>query len=130
VALRSVALHADMCNLGSEDAGELRRKLDVLRAHCDAVGRPYETIVRSHMRNSVVLGPTESAARAKAEALAGRVGGAPVHPWTPAELVAFYAPMIRAGLQYVIVSLAAHDDVEGLELFAGRVVPELRAIGS
>ena len=59
VTLRWVARHADMCNLESRDADALRRKLDVLRAHCDAVGRPYECIVRSHLRNLVALGPTE-----------------------------------------------------------------------
>jgi alkanesulfonate monooxygenase SsuD/methylene tetrahydromethanopterin reductase-like flavin-dependent oxidoreductase (luciferase family) len=129
VTLRWVARHADMCNLESRDAEELRRKLDVLRAHCDAVGRPYESIVRSHLRSRVVLAPTERAAEAKAAALAlVRVGGAPVRPWTPQEMVAAYAPLIRAGLQYVIVNLTEYDDLETVELLAQRVVPELRAL--
>ena len=100
----------------------------MLRAHCDAVGRPYESIVRSHLRNRVVLAPTERAAQAKADALAGRLGGVSVRPWTPQEMVAAYAPLIRAGLQYVIVNLAEYDDLETVELLAQRVVPELRAL--
>ena len=127
VTLRWVARHADMCNLEAPDADALRHKLDVLRVHCEAVGRPYESIVRSHLRNLVALGPTEGAAQAKAAAL-GRATGVAVRPWTPAGLIAAYAPLIRAGLQYVIVNFAAHDDVEGVELFAQRVVPELRAL--
>lgn len=43
--LRLVASHADACNL-FEGAG-LRRKLDVLRGHCEAVGRPYDAIIRT-----------------------------------------------------------------------------------
>jgi F420-dependent oxidoreductase-like protein len=43
--LRLVAQYADACNLfvGSE----LARKLDVLRGHCDAVGRPYDEIEKT-----------------------------------------------------------------------------------
>jgi F420-dependent oxidoreductase-like protein len=56
--LRLVAQYADACNLfdipeGVEIAGmvggpaTLRRKLDVLRAHCDDVGRPYDQIEKT-----------------------------------------------------------------------------------
>jgi F420-dependent oxidoreductase-like protein len=45
--LRLVAQYADACNLfGSPDAG---RKLDVLRQHCDAVGRDYDEIEKTTM---------------------------------------------------------------------------------
>lgn len=45
--LRLVAQHADACNLfgGSPDA--VRHKLDVLRRHCDDVGRDYESIEKT-----------------------------------------------------------------------------------
>jgi alkanesulfonate monooxygenase len=43
--LRLVAQYADACNLfGGPDAG---RKLDVLKAHCDAVGRDYDEIEKT-----------------------------------------------------------------------------------
>jgi F420-dependent oxidoreductase-like protein len=48
--LRLVARYADACNLF--DTPELPRKLDVLRGHCEAVGRDYDDIektVVSHM---------------------------------------------------------------------------------
>jgi F420-dependent oxidoreductase-like protein len=47
--LRLVAEHADACNLFDiPDGGEtIRRKLDVLRRHCDAVGRPYDQIEKT-----------------------------------------------------------------------------------
>jgi len=46
--LRLVAQYADACNLGVRD--ELpTHKLDVLRAHCDDVGRDYDTIEKTAM---------------------------------------------------------------------------------
>src|SRR5262249_48156231 len=47
--LRLVAQYADACNLFDiPDGGEtIRRKLDVLKRHCDAVGRPYEAIEKT-----------------------------------------------------------------------------------
>ena len=43
--LRLVAQYADACNLFV--GPELPRKLDVLRGHCDAVGRPYDEIEKT-----------------------------------------------------------------------------------
>lgn len=49
--LRLVAQYADACNLGvSPVSGELpTHKLDVLRGHCDAVGRDYDDIEKTAM---------------------------------------------------------------------------------
>ena len=53
--LRLVARYADACNLfaapGEEGLTTLSHKLDVLRAHCEAEGRPFATIEKT------VLGP-------------------------------------------------------------------------
>jgi hypothetical protein len=42
--LRLVAQHADACNLFAGDPETVRAKLEVLRRHCDDVGRPYDEI--------------------------------------------------------------------------------------
>jgi len=48
-----VAKYADACNLYAfEDAAVLRRKLDVLRRHCDAIGRRFEEIERTAIDRS------------------------------------------------------------------------------
>jgi len=52
-----VAQYADACNLfafGGID--QLRHKLDVLKGHCDAVGRDYNAIERTAL-GMVRLGP-------------------------------------------------------------------------
>jgi F420-dependent oxidoreductase-like protein len=46
--LRLVAQYADACNLFAEGA-EATHKLDVLRGHCDAVGRDYDEIEKTTM---------------------------------------------------------------------------------
>jgi alkanesulfonate monooxygenase SsuD/methylene tetrahydromethanopterin reductase-like flavin-dependent oxidoreductase (luciferase family) len=53
VTLKLVAQFGDACNLGG-DLETLRHKLEVLRGHCENVGRDYETIVKSHTINVVV----------------------------------------------------------------------------
>jgi F420-dependent oxidoreductase-like protein len=45
--LRLVAQYAQACNLFNSD--ELERKLDVLRGHCEAVGRDYDEIEKTVM---------------------------------------------------------------------------------
>ena len=46
--LRLVARYADACNVfGAPDM--LRHKYDVLRRHCDAVGRDYDTIEKTNL---------------------------------------------------------------------------------
>jgi hypothetical protein len=43
--LRLVAQYADACNLFARP--DTARKLDVLRQHCEAVGRDYDTIYKT-----------------------------------------------------------------------------------
>lgn len=45
--LRLVAQYADATNLIAQDADTVIHKLAVLREHCDAVGRDYETVERT-----------------------------------------------------------------------------------
>jgi hypothetical protein len=58
--LRLVAEHADACNLFDipDGGATIRRKLDVLARHCEAVGRPLEEILKTV---STRLNPGESA---------------------------------------------------------------------
>jgi F420-dependent oxidoreductase-like protein len=59
--LRLVARYADACNFRAEDIDEVAHKLDVLRAHCDAEGRDYESIRKTAVYATLhaVLGDTD-----------------------------------------------------------------------
>jgi F420-dependent oxidoreductase-like protein len=45
--LRLVAEYADACNLFGTDPDLVQHKLEVLRSHCDDVGRDYDTIAKT-----------------------------------------------------------------------------------
>ena len=45
--LRLVARYADACNLNVVEPGQVEHKLDVLRRHCDDVGRDYDSIEKT-----------------------------------------------------------------------------------
>ncbi|MFE7797519.1 LLM class F420-dependent oxidoreductase [Nocardia sp. NPDC057440] len=50
-----VARYADACNLFASDLEEVARKLDILRAHCQAEGRDYESIRKTAVYIEPVL---------------------------------------------------------------------------
>jgi F420-dependent oxidoreductase-like protein len=47
--LRLVAEYADACNILVPDPGESRAKLEILKRHCDSVGRAYEEIEKTSL---------------------------------------------------------------------------------
>jgi len=62
VTLKLVAQYADACNIGGE-IPTIKRKLDILKGHCETVGRDY-TSIRRTSNTICVLGETEEAALA------------------------------------------------------------------
>ena len=79
VTLRLAAQHADLCNFGG-DVETVRRKEEVLLAHCEAVGRDPATIERTLSVGTVFLRDDRAAAEA-----AGRVAFERnrAEPWKP-----------------------------------------------
>jgi alkanesulfonate monooxygenase SsuD/methylene tetrahydromethanopterin reductase-like flavin-dependent oxidoreductase (luciferase family) len=132
VTLRLVAQYADLSNFGPSrwtgsayDADDVRRNCAALRGHCEALGRPYEAILRSCFTGPVVCADTPAAVRAELDAFPqatrdlmgpSLVGG------TPQELVAYYQAFVDAGLQYFV---AMNPSLETMRLLAERVIPEL-----
>jgi F420-dependent oxidoreductase-like protein len=53
--LRLVARYADACNLFATGPGDVARKLDVLRAHCDNESRDYDSIAKTVMFSRPLL---------------------------------------------------------------------------
>ncbi len=133
--LRQVALYADVTNFGPHDftggassPRDVARKLEVLRRHCDEVGRPYQSILRTHYVILLQLARTRSALQEKVERLpqqlvatfrAGMVAA------TPDEAVAYYQALADAGMQYFIAAIPGAD-AETLHLFGEHVLPRVR----
>jgi alkanesulfonate monooxygenase SsuD/methylene tetrahydromethanopterin reductase-like flavin-dependent oxidoreductase (luciferase family) len=70
LTLRAVARLADARNVGG-DPQTVRHKLAVLRSHCDAAQRDYDTIEKTH-NHSWLIARDKSAVTAKRERLGGR----------------------------------------------------------
>ena len=128
--LRSVARHADMWNaMGPVEL--LRRKVDVLRAHCEAEGRDIGRIEFT-MSCKLSIRDTRAAAEAAfrerlahnktpAEAVLGEEG----ITWlgSPAEIASRIRAYRELGFGTVIAELPAPFDVETIERFIGEVKP-------
>lgn len=119
-----------MCNIEDSKArtpDELRAKFAALREHCAAVGRPYESVIKSWFLNGVLLAPTRERVEAKIAALGPVFARAPRRQMcTPDELADLIRPMVEAGAEYVVVNLTSHEDVETLELLATTVAAALQ----
>jgi F420-dependent oxidoreductase-like protein len=104
--LRFVARYADACNLFAyADLGMLQHKLDVLRGHCEAVGRPYEEIEKTSLGH---LHLTRN----------GSEGSL-----TPGAAVEHFAALADLGIDQAIFSVRGVDQGEPFDLLATEVIP-------
>lgn len=108
--LRLVAQYADATNqFGAPD--RLKHKFEILRGHCEDVGRDYAAIERSNL-NSIHL--TED----------GREGSI-----TPAQFVDLLGSWAEAGSHHAIFSLKGVHDLKAIELIGRDVVPRIAGLG-
>jgi F420-dependent oxidoreductase-like protein len=141
VTLKIAAQYADYTNFFG-DVAEFTRKSEILRGHCDALGRDFGSIVRSANFN-VVIGETDKdvqerldwyvasrvAAGLRQDKASQEVAGMRGTPGvgTPEQIVAQLSRYEAAGLGYAIVYFAdAAYDRSSIELFEKAVIPALR----
>ena len=109
--LKLVAQYGDACNLFARlPLPELKRKLDILREHCAAIGRPYAEIEKT----------TLSSYRLTRD---GRNGST-----TPTALLEHLAQLAELGIDQAIFSLQNVSDLEPFDLLATEVVPAAEKI--
>lgn len=130
VTLKLVARYGDACNVGGGDVDRIKRKLEVLRSHCDDLGRDYASITRSTSVNVHLLEEGESPEQATSAARAGQSYDEYAREYivgTPEQVADRLAPMAAAGIDYFIVYLprVAYDP-EPVRRFAQGVIPRLR----
>lgn len=132
LTLRVVAQLADRSNFGGKPH-EWAAKREVLKRHCDAVGRDEDQIVKS-WTPELVLRSTEAELRADREA--GRLGpryGEPFDSWvegnlvgTPDQVAEKVARYVELGCTYLVPWCADYPATTTLELFAREVMPRFR----
>jgi len=105
--LRLVAQYADTCNLFvGVGAAAIRQKLDILKGHCDSVGRDYETIERTGL-TTVHLAPGQMAA---------------------GDVIALCEEMAGLGIQHLIFNMPNVEDITPLETFVRDVIPAVAGL--
>ncbi|QBD76914.1 LLM class F420-dependent oxidoreductase [Ktedonosporobacter rubrisoli] len=119
VTLKLVAQYADGCNVGS-NAEEVKQKLAVLKAHCEALGRDYEHIYRT-TSTFCAIGATDEGAQASIPAYVrthfpdrinlGMVGS----PETIRKRLKEYED---AGVQELIIRFFDMPQLDGIRMFA------------
>lgn len=140
LTLSVAARHAQYTNFGN-DLDEFTHKSNILRGHCDDVGRAFEDITRTSNFN-VVCADTDAGVQERLEWIeahftpfvgpdraAGIVSSNLVDSGTagtPEQLIETLSRWNEAGMEYAITYFAdAAYDTTGLELFAREVIPAL-----
>jgi F420-dependent oxidoreductase-like protein len=105
--LRLVAKYADACNLYALDgANVIRAKLEVLRRHCEEIGRPFDEIERTAL-GAIDVGPDGM---------------------SPREVIEYCRNMRDAGIQHLIFSLARVHEITPIEIMGKEVIPAVREL--
>jgi len=109
--LKLVAKYADACNVFGTDTDQLKHKYDVLRRHCENVGRDYAEIEKTFLA-SVSITPDGARRSLTPEAMVERLGRT-----------------AEVGAQHAIVGVRGVEDLSKLELIGREVIPQLHRIG-
>ena len=105
--LRLVAQYGDGCNLFTRAGNEeLARKLEVLRRHCDEVGRDYDEIEKTSL-STIRLAPGEM---------------------TSGDLIEFCRGLADLGFQQAIFNLPNVHEIAPIELIGQEVLPEVSGL--
>ena len=108
--LRLVAQYADMCNVhGGPET--LRYKLEVLRGHCDAVGRDPEGITTTRLGTLMLAGDADEAARTRefVVGMAGDAFGEQFTIGTADEVVQQVEQLVATGIDCLIFNMPLTD---------------------
>jgi F420-dependent oxidoreductase-like protein len=109
--LRMVAQYGDACNLfvglGKD---ELRRKLDVLRDHCQSIGRPYEEIEKTTLDHIAITRDGRN------------------DTLSPNAAIERFAALAEMGIDQAIFSLFNVTDIEAFDVLATQIIPEVEKI--
>jgi F420-dependent oxidoreductase-like protein len=119
--LKLVAQYADYCNLFG-NVEEVARLYQVLRTHCNTVGRPYDAITRSNHVSILIAKDTSSLQEKMAQYpdFKGIIG-------TPPQVIEQLARYAAVGSQYITFGLPNEVDIEAIQLIGAEVVPQVAA---
>jgi alkanesulfonate monooxygenase SsuD/methylene tetrahydromethanopterin reductase-like flavin-dependent oxidoreductase (luciferase family) len=125
LTLRVAAKHADWWNFQGGTIDFFKHKLNVLKGHCDDVGRDFSEITQTWSASCVAVADTEE----KAEEIArqskfftedGAIYG------TPDQVIQAFKDREAAGCDHFQIRLADFPSSEGIKRFSRDVLPHVR----
>ena len=130
ILLRHVAQYADMWNNLGVYQAEIAHKIDVLRDHCERLGRDFEAIEISQ-QTIAAIGSSKAEAERKTEAVLAEVGfltGAPdlCPTGTPDQIIARVKKNLANGITSWVMSFGRHASPADLALFGKEVIAAFR----
>ncbi|HEU5325835.1 MAG TPA: LLM class flavin-dependent oxidoreductase [Candidatus Limnocylindria bacterium] len=129
--LRIVARYADACNVGG-GFDNVKRKDEILRRHCEEVGRDESEIERTVGMGICVIRDDPAEAQRVANQIFEHNGNA--DPWknqlvgTPEQVADAMRPFLGIGFRHFIVGFPSPYDAESMERLATEVRPELTKV--
>ena len=123
VTLKLVAQYGDACNVGG-DMATIKHKFDVIRQHCETVGRDYNSIHRTSSTRCI-MGETEEAALAQLKPVERQM----IERMRPSSLIGTPEDVARrlkeyeeAGVQELILTFPNVTKLESMRAFAERFI--------
>lgn len=126
LTLRVVAKHADWWNIPGRTLEEYANKLEVLRRHCDAVGRDYNDIRKTWDSERVAIARTEDEAKRIAAESPYLLGGDYL-VGTPEQIAEKLRAYTSLGVDYFILRFCDYPNPDGALCFAEEVMPFVRS---
>jgi len=123
LTLRVVAKYADWWNIPGGTYENYARKLEILRQHCEAIGRDFNSIGKSWSAECIAVAPTEAEARQIVESTPYQ--NSPIYG-TPAQVAEQLQAFVDLGVSYLVVRVVDFPNTAGLELFINEVMPRLQ----
>jgi F420-dependent oxidoreductase-like protein len=130
VLLKLVARHADIWNSPGALQAQLPHKLEVLRAHCEEIGRPVAEIEISQ-QTVAAIGTDTAQARRRTEEVHRDFGVLSPGPelalvGTPDEIIHRVEQAVVLGATTFIMAFGREAGSESLRLFGKHVIPAFR----
>jgi F420-dependent oxidoreductase-like protein len=124
--LRTVAKYGDACNLfGSPET--VKKKLEILREHCTAVGRDYGSILKTKLTR-ILISEDEAMVKGVVDRMTKIMPpGMSVREMmvygTPEQVKHQVSEFRDVGVEYLIVSASGPNELQSLKLFGEKVIP-------
>ncbi|MGB1285965.1 MAG: LLM class flavin-dependent oxidoreductase [Aggregatilineales bacterium] len=123
--MRLAAKYADMWNLSDANIQDFTDRLDILKAHCDDIGRDIGTL-RLTWFGRMAIGATQADAETRANSREIKYSTDDAFVGTPEQIAEQLQAFIDVGVDYFMVDVIGLPDEEVISLVTDRLMPMVK----